>query len=59
MTASWAEAESARLEEERLTTLEDHVDLRMTAGDHHAVVPRPSGTACHAHQARHSHRTPR
>lgn len=39
MTASWAEAESARLEEERLTTLEDHVDLRLAAGDHHAVVP--------------------
>ncbi|MEU4547165.1 AfsR/SARP family transcriptional regulator [Nonomuraea dietziae] len=39
MTASWAEVESARLEEERLTTLEDHVDLRLAAGDHHAVVP--------------------
>ncbi|GAA3467430.1 AfsR/SARP family transcriptional regulator [Nonomuraea roseola] len=39
MTASWAEAESARLEEERLTTLEDHVDLRLAAGDHYAVVP--------------------
>lgn len=39
MTASWAAAESARLKEERLTTLEDHVDLRLAAGDHHAVVP--------------------
>ncbi|MEU4579122.1 BTAD domain-containing putative transcriptional regulator [Nonomuraea sp. ATR24] len=39
MNASWAHAESARLQEERLTTLEDHVDLRLAAGDHHAVVP--------------------
>lgn len=39
MTASWAQAESARLEEERLTALEDHVDLRLAAGDHRAVVP--------------------
>ncbi|MCG5213008.1 AfsR/SARP family transcriptional regulator [Streptosporangium sp. KLBMP 9127] len=39
MTASWAQVESARLEEERLATLEDHIDLRLAAGDHHAVVP--------------------
>ncbi|SEG88909.1 DNA-binding transcriptional activator of the SARP family [Nonomuraea solani] len=39
MTASWARVESARLEEERLTTLEDHADLRLAAGDHDAVVP--------------------
>ncbi|WP_336211076.1 AfsR/SARP family transcriptional regulator [Nonomuraea sp. LPB2021202275-12-8] len=39
MTASWAQAESVRLEEERLAALEDHVDLRLEAGDHHAVVP--------------------
>ncbi|MEV1243876.1 BTAD domain-containing putative transcriptional regulator [Nonomuraea sp. NPDC050022] len=39
MTASWAQVESDRLEEERLTTLEDHVDLRLAAGDHHGVVP--------------------
>ncbi|GAA3535100.1 hypothetical protein GCM10022419_013290 [Nonomuraea rosea] len=39
MTASWAQTESVRLEEERLTTLEDHVDLRLAAGDHQAVVP--------------------
>ncbi|MET7327098.1 BTAD domain-containing putative transcriptional regulator [Nonomuraea sp. NPDC005650] len=39
MTALWAQVESARLEEEHLTTLEDHIDLRLAAGDHHAVVP--------------------
>ncbi|MEU4235173.1 BTAD domain-containing putative transcriptional regulator [Nonomuraea sp. NPDC026600] len=39
ITAPWAQVESARLEEERLTTLEDHMDLRLAAGDHHAVVP--------------------
>ncbi|GAA3223975.1 AfsR/SARP family transcriptional regulator [Nonomuraea helvata] len=39
ITASWAQVESDRLEEERLTTLEDHVDLRLAAGDHHRVVP--------------------
>ncbi|MEV1003863.1 BTAD domain-containing putative transcriptional regulator [Nonomuraea sp. NPDC050202] len=37
--ALWAQTESARLEEERLSTLEDHVDLRLEAGDHLAVVP--------------------
>ncbi len=39
ITALWAQVESARLEEEHLTTLEDHIDLRLAAGDHHAVVP--------------------
>ncbi|WP_170223217.1 AfsR/SARP family transcriptional regulator [Nonomuraea turkmeniaca] len=39
MCDSWAQVESARLEEERMTVLEDHVDLRLAAGDHHAVVP--------------------
>ncbi|MFI7452997.1 BTAD domain-containing putative transcriptional regulator [Nonomuraea sp. NPDC049714] len=39
LTASWAQVESARLEEERLATLEDHIDLRLAAGDHHAAVP--------------------
>jgi DNA-binding SARP family transcriptional activator len=39
MTALWAQVESARLEEEHLATLEDHIDLRLAAGDHHAVVP--------------------
>ncbi|TMR16608.1 tetratricopeptide repeat protein [Nonomuraea turkmeniaca] len=35
---SWAQIESRRLEEERLAVLEDHIDLRLAAGDHHAVV---------------------
>ncbi|WP_188196747.1 AfsR/SARP family transcriptional regulator [Nonomuraea sp. SYSU D8015] len=48
MTASWAQVESARLEEEHLTALEDHIDLRLAAGDHHAVVP-----ALTAHAAAH------
>ncbi|TDD22494.1 AfsR/SARP family transcriptional regulator [Nonomuraea diastatica] len=39
MTGSWAQAACARLEEERLTALEDHIDLRLESGDHHAVVP--------------------
>ncbi|MGI5291859.1 BTAD domain-containing putative transcriptional regulator [Nonomuraea polychroma] len=39
MRAPWAQVESARLEEERLTALEDHIDLRLATGDHHAVVP--------------------
>ncbi|MFI7134700.1 BTAD domain-containing putative transcriptional regulator [Nonomuraea sp. NPDC050153] len=39
MPAEWAQIEATRLTEERLTALEDHVDLRMTAGDHHAVIP--------------------
>ncbi|MFI6705982.1 BTAD domain-containing putative transcriptional regulator [Nonomuraea sp. NPDC050478] len=34
----WARAESRRLEEERLAVFEDHIDLRLAAGDHHAVV---------------------
>ncbi|MEV4177734.1 BTAD domain-containing putative transcriptional regulator [Nonomuraea sp. NPDC049709] len=39
LTASWAQVEAARLNEERLAVLEDHVDLRLAAGDHRAVVP--------------------
>ncbi|WP_170223578.1 AfsR/SARP family transcriptional regulator [Nonomuraea turkmeniaca] len=35
---AWAQIEAARLEEERLVSLEDFIDLRMAAGDHHAVV---------------------
>ncbi|WP_345559850.1 AfsR/SARP family transcriptional regulator [Nonomuraea rosea] len=34
----WAQIESMRLEEERLAVFEDHIDLRLAAGDHHAVV---------------------
>ncbi|GAA5039803.1 DNA-binding SARP family transcriptional activator [Thermocatellispora tengchongensis] len=39
ITTPWAQVEAARLEEERLAALEDHIDLRLTAGEHHAVVP--------------------
>ncbi|MEO3886350.1 AfsR/SARP family transcriptional regulator [Nonomuraea sp. B5E05] len=39
MTGAWAQAACARLEEERLTALEDHIDLRLESGDHHGVVP--------------------
>ncbi|WP_049575650.1 AfsR/SARP family transcriptional regulator, partial [Nonomuraea sp. SBT364] len=39
MTADWAQIEATRLMEERHTALEDHVDLLMAAGDHHAVIP--------------------
>ncbi|MEV0623028.1 BTAD domain-containing putative transcriptional regulator [Nonomuraea sp. NPDC050404] len=35
---TWAQIEAARLEEERLTALEDCVDLRLAAGAHHGVV---------------------
>lgn len=34
----WAQIESSRLEEERLAVFEEHVELRLAAGDHHAVV---------------------
>ncbi|WP_171074211.1 BTAD domain-containing putative transcriptional regulator [Nonomuraea basaltis] len=34
----WAQIESRRLEEERLAVFEDHIDLRLAAGDHHAAV---------------------
>ncbi|WP_344487249.1 AfsR/SARP family transcriptional regulator [Nonomuraea monospora] len=34
----WARIEAARLEQERLTVLEDCVDLRLSTGDHHAVL---------------------
>ncbi|RVX40023.1 DNA-binding SARP family transcriptional activator [Nonomuraea polychroma] len=39
VTAPWAQIESTRLEEERLAAFEDHVDLRLATGRHHAVVP--------------------
>ncbi|WP_344881773.1 AfsR/SARP family transcriptional regulator [Nonomuraea antimicrobica] len=35
---TWAQIEAARLEQERLATLEDLVDLRLSAGDHHVVL---------------------
>ncbi|MGP3964789.1 BTAD domain-containing putative transcriptional regulator [Nonomuraea sp. 3N208] len=38
VTAPWAQIESARLEDERLAAFEDHVDLRLAAGGHHAAV---------------------
>lgn len=38
LEAPWARAEAARLEEERLSVLEEHVELRLAAGDHHAVA---------------------
>ncbi|WP_197093876.1 AfsR/SARP family transcriptional regulator, partial [Nonomuraea sp. SBT364] len=34
----WAQIEAARLEEERLTSLENLIDLRIAAGDHHVVA---------------------
>ncbi|WP_049559561.1 AfsR/SARP family transcriptional regulator [Nonomuraea sp. SBT364] len=34
----WALIEATRLEEERLAALEDCVELRLAAGDHHAVL---------------------
>ncbi|MEV1000923.1 BTAD domain-containing putative transcriptional regulator [Nonomuraea sp. NPDC050202] len=36
--APWARIEAGRLAEERLSVLEEHIDLRLTAGDHHAVA---------------------
>ncbi|TDD17722.1 AfsR/SARP family transcriptional regulator, partial [Nonomuraea diastatica] len=38
LTAPWARIEAARLEEEHLNVLEDHADLRLAAGDHHAMA---------------------
>ncbi|MEU8356067.1 BTAD domain-containing putative transcriptional regulator [Nonomuraea sp. NPDC048882] len=38
LTDPWARIEATRLEEEHLTVLEDHADLRLAAGDHHAVA---------------------
>ncbi|MGP4096042.1 AfsR/SARP family transcriptional regulator [Nonomuraea sp. KM90] len=38
VTALWARVEATRLEEERLTVFEDHLDLRLAAGDHHAAA---------------------
>ncbi|MFC4121781.1 AfsR/SARP family transcriptional regulator [Nonomuraea zeae] len=34
----WAQIEAGRLEEARLTVFEEHMELRLAAGDHHAVV---------------------
>ncbi|MFB4263361.1 BTAD domain-containing putative transcriptional regulator [Nonomuraea sp. GTA35] len=36
--APWARIEAGRLAEERLSVLEEHIDLRLAAGDHHAVA---------------------
>ncbi|TYB56365.1 tetratricopeptide repeat protein [Nonomuraea sp. PA05] len=38
LTEPWARIEAARLEEEHRTVLEDHADLRLAAGDHHALT---------------------
>ncbi|MGR6913516.1 BTAD domain-containing putative transcriptional regulator [[Actinomadura] parvosata] len=38
LTAPWARIEAARLDEEHHTVLEDHADLRLAAGDHHALA---------------------
>ncbi|WP_052423788.1 AfsR/SARP family transcriptional regulator [Nonomuraea candida] len=38
LTYPWARIEATRLEEEHRTVLEDHADLRLAAGDHHAVA---------------------
>ncbi|MEV0351505.1 BTAD domain-containing putative transcriptional regulator [Nonomuraea sp. NPDC050680] len=38
LTAPWARIEATRLGEEHLTLLEDHTDLRIAVGDHHAVA---------------------
>ncbi|NRQ39648.1 AfsR/SARP family transcriptional regulator, partial [Nonomuraea sp. NN258] len=38
LAAPWARIEAARLAEEHLTVLEDHAELRLAAGDHHAVA---------------------
>jgi DNA-binding SARP family transcriptional activator len=39
VTGPWVQIEAARLTEERLTAVEDHVDVRLAQGDHNAVVP--------------------
>ncbi|GAA4916709.1 DNA-binding SARP family transcriptional activator/tetratricopeptide (TPR) repeat protein [Nonomuraea thailandensis] len=36
--APWARIEAGRLAEERLSVLEEHIDLRLAAGDHPAVA---------------------
>ncbi|WP_049558169.1 AfsR/SARP family transcriptional regulator [Nonomuraea sp. SBT364] len=38
LTGAWARIEATRLEEEHRTVLEDHADLRLAAGDHHALA---------------------
>ncbi|MEV0385668.1 BTAD domain-containing putative transcriptional regulator [Nonomuraea sp. NPDC050643] len=39
----WARLEAGRLAEERLAVVEDHVDVRLAAGDHHAVTVELAG----------------
>ncbi|WP_171074766.1 AfsR/SARP family transcriptional regulator [Nonomuraea basaltis] len=39
VAGAWVRSESARLEEERLSAVEDHVGLRLAGGDHHMAVP--------------------
>ncbi|MBB6551909.1 AfsR/SARP family transcriptional regulator [Nonomuraea rubra] len=41
--APWARLEAGRLAEERLSALEEHLDLRLAAGDHHAVAGELAG----------------
>ncbi|MGN9783716.1 BTAD domain-containing putative transcriptional regulator [Nonomuraea sp. ZG12] len=38
LTVPWARIEATRLQEEHLALLEDHTELRLAAGDHHAVA---------------------
>ncbi|TYB70957.1 tetratricopeptide repeat protein [Nonomuraea sp. PA05] len=38
LDAPWARIAAGRLEEERLSVLEEHVELRLAAGDQHAVA---------------------
>ncbi|MCG5220362.1 BTAD domain-containing putative transcriptional regulator [Streptosporangium soli] len=38
LTDPWARIEATHLDEEHRTVLEDHADLRLAAGDHHAVA---------------------
>ncbi|GAA3542379.1 BTAD domain-containing putative transcriptional regulator [Nonomuraea rosea] len=38
LAAPWARIEATRLDEEHLTVLEEHADLRLAAGDHQAVA---------------------
>lgn len=39
VAGAWAVVESARLEEERLNAVDDHIDLRLASGEQQAVVP--------------------
>ncbi|MGR6919548.1 BTAD domain-containing putative transcriptional regulator [[Actinomadura] parvosata] len=38
VNAPWAQIEAGRLEGERLAVLEDHAELRLAAGEHHALA---------------------